>query len=53
LLLDPNNGAAHYNLGVALLLSGGDRQRAESEIRRAVQINPDDMAAKRALATLR
>jgi tetratricopeptide (TPR) repeat protein len=53
LLLDPNNGAVHYNLGVALLLSGGDRQRAESEIRRAIQINPDNTAAKRALAALR
>jgi tetratricopeptide (TPR) repeat protein len=45
----PNNSQAHYALGVALNRQGF-AQRAESEWREALNLNPDDLDAERALA---
>ena len=48
---DPNNAAAHYQLGVAFQKLGY-RERAESEWREAVRLRPDMVEAQRSLALL-
>jgi tetratricopeptide (TPR) repeat protein len=48
---DPDNGVAHYQLGVAFNMQHNDA-RAESEWREAVRVRPDLTEAWRALATL-
>jgi tetratricopeptide (TPR) repeat protein len=46
---DPNNGVAHYQLGLALDMEGIDAL-AESEWREAIRLRPDITDAQRALA---
>ena len=53
LLLDPGNAATHYNLGVALPLNGGDRERVAQELKKALGLQPDYIEAKKALDALR
>jgi Flp pilus assembly protein TadD len=53
LILDPDNPATHYNLGVALLRSGSERERAAGEFRRALAIDPGYDQARNALRILR
>ena len=48
---DPENGVAHYHLGLALDQQG-NRGRAETEWREAVRLRPDLMEAQRALAAV-
>ena len=48
---DPNNGVAHYQLGLALEAQNNSAQ-AESELRQAVALRPDISDAQRALAGL-
>src|SRR5205085_3694532 len=48
---DPDNGVAHYHLGLALDQQG-NLARAESEWRDAVRLKPDLMEAQRALAAV-
>lgn len=48
---DPNNGVAHYQLGLALEAQNNSAQ-AESELRQAVALRPDITDAQRALAGL-
>lgn len=48
---DPNNGVAHYQLGLALEAQNNAAQ-AESELRQAVTLRPDIIDAQRALANL-
>src|SRR5260370_22095579 len=42
LALDPENEAAHGNLGRALLEGGSDPQQAVVHLKRAVELNPED-----------
>ena len=53
LLVDPRNASSHYNLGVALLMEGSDRQQANSEFRRALDLKPDYEDARKALDAMR
>src|SRR5579862_2185979 len=48
---DPNNGVAHYQLGLAFEAQNNNAQ-AESELRQAVTMRPDITDAQRALAGL-
>jgi tetratricopeptide (TPR) repeat protein len=48
---DPDNGVAHYHLGVAFDMQHSDA-RAESEWREAIRLRPDLTDAQRALAGL-
>jgi tetratricopeptide (TPR) repeat protein len=48
---DPNNGVAHYHLGLAFDMQHNEKQ-AESELREAVGLRPDLTDAQRALATM-
>ncbi|PYX15453.1 MAG: hypothetical protein DMG84_11575 [Acidobacteria bacterium] len=48
---DPDNGVAHYHLGIAFDLLG-NLERAESEWRNAVRLRPDLVEAQRALAAV-
>jgi tetratricopeptide (TPR) repeat protein len=48
---DPNNGVAHYQLGLALEAQNNSAQ-AESEMRQAVTLRPDITEAQRSLAGL-
>jgi tetratricopeptide (TPR) repeat protein len=48
---DPENGIAHYHLGIACDQLG-DLSRSENEWRRAVQLRPDLYDAQRALAAV-
>ena len=48
---DPDNGVAHYHLGIAFDLLG-NLERAESEWREAVRLRPDLTEAQRALAAV-
>jgi cellulose synthase operon protein C len=48
---DPDNGIAHYQLGIAFNQSG-DVQRAQSEWQDAVRLRPDLVEADRALAVV-
>src|SRR5216684_3229590 len=42
LVLNPENEAAHANLGRALLQGGSDPQQAAVHLKRAVELNPED-----------
>ena len=48
---DPDNATAHYHMGIAYSQQG-DAQRAESEWRAAVHVDPNLIQAQKALATL-
>jgi tetratricopeptide (TPR) repeat protein len=48
---DNGNAVAHYQLGLAFDMQHND-ERAESELREAIQLRPDLMDAERALASL-
>jgi tetratricopeptide (TPR) repeat protein len=48
---DPDNGIAHFNLGVALDQQG-NLQRAQSEWQEAARLRPDSLDVQRALASL-
>jgi len=48
---DPDNGIAHYHLGLAFDLLG-NLERAENELRNAVRLRPDLTEAQRALAAV-
>jgi Flp pilus assembly protein TadD len=52
-LIDPHNAASHYNLGVALLKEGSDREKANAEFRRALELKPDYEDARKVLDAVR
>jgi Flp pilus assembly protein TadD len=53
LIVDPDNAGVHYNLGVALLQDGSNRDRAKAEFARALALRPGYEEARKALASLR
>ncbi len=50
--IDPGDGMAHFNLGLALKLTGRPAEAA-AHFREALRINPGDADARAQLAALR